>query len=257
MALLLVAFVLCTVVPIGAGLLAHRRHASVAGGPAAWGEWAARRLGRVGGSVAVLAVGTAFTAVVCLGLGFLAKALQSGVDEPVFRWVDPRVHSNRFTGANEKLTLLGNNPIIQLVALVAVIVLAAMYRRRWLVPVVAIVVALVVEKYLQKFLAKVVDRGHPPTTLGTFPSGGVGRILAIYGTIVVLVIAVSPALSRAWRAGLWTGLATGATLEAFTRVYLSKHWFTDALFGLPFGALLMLTFAVATFALALEREPVR
>ena len=257
MPLLVVLFVLCVVAPIGAGVLAHRRGASLVGGPAAWGSRAAQRFGPVGGAAGVLVVGALGTAVVCLGLGFLAKAVEHGVDRPVFDWVHPRVGANRFTSANEKLTLIGNNPIVQLVSLVAIIVLAAAYRRRWWLPVLAIGVAVLSEKYLQKFLGKTVDRGHPPTTLGTFPSGGVGRILAVYGTIAVLVIVLAPTLSRAWRAGLWTGVVTAAVIEAFTRVYLSKHWLTDALFGLPFGALLMLTLGTATFALVTTREPVR
>jgi hypothetical protein len=49
---------------------------------------------------------------------------------------------------------------------------------------------------------------------------------------------------------LWTGIVTAALIEAFTRVYLSKHWLTDAMFALPFGALLMLTNVAAISAFA-------
>lgn len=254
MPLLMVLLVVLVVLVVGLGVLAHRRGLQVAGGPSAWGIAVAGRVGSVPGAVLVWVVGFAVTAAVCLGLGFLAKAVESGVDHPAFRWISPRVHEGAyFTKANEKLTMLGNNPIIQLVALVSVIILGFAYRRRWWIPVVGILVAVYGEKYLQKFLGHTVDRGHPPTTLGTFPSGGVGRILAVYGAIIALVILLIPGLSRAWRAGLWTGLATGASIEAYTRVYLSKHWLTDALFGLPFGALLMLTNVAAISALALER----
>jgi membrane-associated phospholipid phosphatase len=50
-------------------------------------------------------------------------------------------------------------------------------------------------------------------------------------------------MSRAWRVGLWTGVATAAAVEAFTRVYLSKHWFTDAVGGYLVGGLLLLVCA--------------
>ncbi len=257
MPLLVVLFVLVVVVSIGSGVLAHRRGRSVRGGPQAWGEAAAARFGPVPGAALVFVVGMAVTGVVSVALGFLAKAIESSVDKPVFAWVFPRVQDtvfsyvpNKFTEAQNKLTLMGSNATAQLVGGVAVIILAAAYRRRWWLPPIAIGVAYAGEKYAQRFLANVVDRGHPPTTAGTFPSGGVGRILAVYGVIVVLVILLQPRLSQAWRAGLWTGVATAACVESFTRIYLSKHWLTDAVFGLPFGAMLLLTNVAAVCALA-------
>lgn len=184
-----------------------------------------------------------------LALGFLAKALQDGVDRPVFDWVQGRVRNNSFTRLNEKLTLVGNTPTAELVRLFSVLILAFAYRRRWWLPTAGIVVAFVSERYLQKILAKIVDRGHPPTTLGTYPSGGLGRIIAIYGLVVLLVIRLQPTLSKPCRAGLWTGVITAAVVEAFTRVYLSKHWLTDAMFALPFGVLLLLTNVAAVSAI--------
>lgn len=249
--MLIIAFAVTVVVSIVAGMLAHRRSwAAFGGGPTAWGEAAGRRFGAIGGAVLVAIVGWVVVTCVGLALGFLAKALEDSVDKPTFRWISPRVHDNAFTRLNEKLTYMGNNPIVQIVVLVAVIVLVCAYKRRWWIPIVGIGGAYFGEHYLQKLLARVVHRGHPPTSAGTFPSGGVGRILAVYGAIIVLVIILQPALSRAWKAGLWTGVATAAVIECFTRVYLSKHWLTDAVFGLPFGALLLLTNAAAIASLA-------
>jgi hypothetical protein len=254
MALLCVIFVLLVIGCISAGVIAHRRHWSVAGGPTAWGNAAAERFGSIGGAAIVLVSGWVAVIAVGLALGFLAKHIQHAVDEPVFRWVNPRVSGNSFTSLNEKLTYMGNTPIIEVVSLVGIVLLACIYRRRWWLPVIGIVVSFLDERLLQNFLAKVVDRGHPPTTLGTYPSGGVGRLLGVYAAIVILAIMVIPRLSRAWRAGLWTGLATAGVIEAFTRVYLSKHWFTDALFALPFGTLLLLTNVAAITALAYRDE---
>jgi hypothetical protein len=217
-------------------------------------------LGAAPASVVILLAGSAFAFAVSTLLGFVAKASEGSVDRPVFDWVYPRVHDSLFTRLQEKLTFMGNNPIVQVVGLIAVIVLAAAFRRRWWLPVVAVGAAYFVEHYVQKALGTIVDRGHPPTPLGgTFPSGGVARILSVYGVIVALVLLASPHLSRAWRAGLWTGLATAALIESYTRVYLSRHWLTDAAFGLPFGALLLLSNVTALAALAAHEhreEPV-
>lgn len=253
MPLLVLLFVVCLVTPIAVGVLAHRRGWTVAGGLAAWGAAARARFGRVGATVIVLLAGYAVTFLVSLGLGKLAKHLQPSVDVPVFNWVYSRVNpsgSGAFTALNAKLTLFGLGSNDWLIALTAAIVLAFAYRRRWWLPVGAMVIAFYGERYVQRALKHTVHRGHPPTTLGTYPSGGVGRIFAIYGMVIALVILISPRLTRAWRAGLWTGVVTAGVVEAYTRVYLSKHWFTDAAFGLVFGALLLLTHATAAYAAA-------
>lgn len=248
--MLIVCFVLSVLIPVAVGVLAHRNEWSVFGGPIRWGHAAAERFGRFPATVGIVVLGWACTTAIGLGLGFLAKSLESSVDEPTFQWIFPRVHDSLFTRLNEKLTYIGNNPIIQVVALIAGIILICAYKRRWWLPVVGIGIGYFGEHYLQKFLGNVVDRGHPPTTHGTFPSGGVARILAVYAIIILLVLILMPALSRAWKAGLWTGLVTASTVECFTRIYLSKHWLTDAVAGLPFGALLALTGLAAVAALS-------
>ena len=120
----------------------------------------------------ILVSGWVVVLVVGLGLGFLAKHVESSVDKPILRWVDARVTENVITRLAEKFTYMGNTPIIEVTCTIAVILLACAYRSRWWLPTLAIVVAFVDEKVLQKVLSKVVDRGHPPTTLGTYPSGG-------------------------------------------------------------------------------------
>jgi hypothetical protein len=242
MALLYLLFLVCAAVPIAIGVLGYRQRWSLRGGPTGWGMSAAARFGRPQAAVGILVLGAIATFVVGIVLGFLAKALEGPLDKPVFNWVYARVPStSKFTTLNAKLTTIGNVATIELISLFALAILCAAYRRRWWIPPVFIIGMFFLERYEQKSLAKIVHRGHPPTTLGTFPSGGVARILAVEGMILLLAILLIPSLSRAWRVGLWTGLATTASLEVFTRVYLSKHWLTDAVFGLPFGAMLLVT----------------
>jgi len=251
MALLIALFIVLVGGAVTAAILLVRSGRSVSiGGPSAWGRAATQRFGRIGGPVFVFLTGWIATFAVGLALGFLAKATQSGLDEPVFRWVHGHVKANHFTTLNEKLTLTGNTPTIELVCLFAGVLLAIAYgRRAWWFPVIGIVVFFFTERYIQKYLGTIVDRGHPPTTHGTYPSGGVCRILGVYGGILALAIALFPLLRRSWRNGLWAGLIITAVVECYTRVYLSLHWFTDALFALPVGTLMLLTNLAAVGAL--------
>jgi membrane-associated phospholipid phosphatase len=109
---------------------------------------------------------------------------------------------------------------------------------------VLILSVLLVEKYQQSMLATIVDRGHPPTTLGTYPSGGCARLISIYGVILFLVLELTRA-GRRTRTLTWTLLWTAAFIEGYSRWYLNKHWVTDVLGGWFYGGLLL---AVAVFA---------
>lgn len=243
-----VLLVVAVAAPTGLGVLGYRSGWSLpGGGPSRWGRAAADRIGALPAAVAILALGTVAVTVVGLPVGFLAKALQGPLDEPTLAWVERRVHPSHLSTLNQKLTVLGNNGNVQLVCLLAGILLAVIWRRHFWVPLALIVSVFYLERYSQRALAHLVHRGHPPTTLGTYPSGGVARLVSVYGLILVLVVFLLPALSRAWRVGLYTGLGVAATVEAFTRVYLSKHFLTDAVGGLIFGYLLL---GVATAAAA-------
>lgn len=206
-----------------------------------WGWASVTVVGALGGAAVTLAVG--------LVVGYLARALERPVDRPVFNWVFHAVSTSRFTKANTTWTLMGNAPVIELVCLVAGIVLACAWGQRWWLPVVCIAAVFLVERYGQHYLAVAINRGHPPITSGTYPSGGVARLISIYGEIILLIQLTIPAIRRSWRIGLWTGLATAAFVEGYTRVYLSKHWLTDVVGGYVYGLLLLLTAIIATTAL--------
>lgn len=243
----------------GSGVLAYRLNWSMpAGGPARWGRSAARRVGAIPAAVAILALGTGAVTILSLPVGYLAKALEHSVDVPTFHYISDRVRgTSHITTLNAKLTVIGNNGNVQVVCLLAGILFAAIWRRNFWVPLVLIASMFFLERYSQRWLAHTVDRGHPPTTLGTFPSGGVARLLAIYGLILVLSVVLLPGLSRGWRVGLYTGLGTMAVIEAFTRVYLSKHWLTDAVGGFIFGYLLLIVATAAAAALNSTHGPTR
>ena len=250
-------FVLAVAAVVAVGVAAYRQAWSLpGGGPSQWGRTAAARVGAIPATVAILVGGGLAATALSLPVGFLAKALESPVDKPSLSFALNHVRpDSKFTSLNLKLTVFGNNGQIQLICLVAVILLAFAWRRNWWVPVVLVVAVFYLERYSQRSLASIVDRGHPPTSLGTFPSGGVGRILSVYGLVLVLILALLPTLSRAWRAGLFTGLAVAAVVEGYTRWYLSKHWLTDAVGAILFGYLLLAVAAAAAAALTSTFAP--
>ena len=211
-------------------------------------------VGRIPAGLLVGAAGAGITFAVAWPLGRLAHYLEPHVDKPIFHWVQARLHSGAWTSLMDVLTKMGNRPEIKLIAVLAAVVLAVLWRRRWWVPVVVIAAAFVVEKYVQSGLGKVVHRGHPPTTYGSYPSGGCARLISMYGTILYFAL-------RAWRPSLWvrgafwTLLAEAAWLEGYARTYRLEHWFTDVVGGWIVGSLLLLTFVATASTLAAPTSP--
>lgn len=207
-----------------------------------------RSLGRPLTAAIFLGAGMAFTIATCWILGRFAKALEGTLDRPAFTYFEGH-HVGWLSGASRLLTQMGNGLPTRMIALLAAIAFAVLWRRaRWWAPPVALVVGFAMERFGAELLRLVVHRGHPPTTLGTWPSGGCARLILVYGLVVFLY--------QRWRgrgvgreaAWAWAGLAVLAAVEAFTRVYLLKHWLTDAAGGLVFGTLLLVTM-MGTFAL--------
>ena len=160
------------------------------------------------------------------------------IDEPMYRWtVD---HQVKWWGdVMERLTKLGNSQPSWGAAGAAAATLAVAWPRRKWVPPVALGAAFVVERCVTLALRRKFGRPGPPSSpLGTYPSGGVDRVVYLYGLIAYLT----------WRefSGSSQGkaLAIGAVAalsfnEAYSREYLSKHWLSDILSGLFYGAILL------------------
>ncbi len=148
-------------------------------------------------------------------------------------------------GAVAVLTKLGNTWTTWGAALAAGACLAVTWRHRKWLPPVALSAAIVIDHFTTLTLRHVFHRSGPPASpLATYPSGGCDRVILFYGLIAYL-------LWREFSGQRRTAIAIAAAVaalgfnEAYSRVYLSLHWFTDALSGLLYGSLLLAIFITA------------
>jgi membrane-associated phospholipid phosphatase len=160
------------------------------------------------------------------------------IDEPIYHWtVD---HQVKWWGAViERLNKIGNSQPSWGAAGAAAATLAVAWPRRKWVPPAALGAAFVVERCVTLALRRKFGRPGPPDSpLGTYPSGGVDRVVYLYGLIAYLLwreFSGSPQ-GKAWAIGAVAALSFN---EVYSREYLSKHWFSDILSGLLYGAILL------------------
>jgi hypothetical protein len=188
-------------------------------------------------------------------LGELAQVLEPAIDVPVFHWFEAR-QVEPWSSWWWFLTDIGKVDVTQRLAAVAAVVFAVLFaRRRWWAPPALLLFGFISEKLVQEWVKVIVDRGHPPTTLGTWPSGGCARVLIVYGLIVFLALRYARVRStRVWVAG-WSLVALAETVQAYARTYNLEHWVTDVVGGVIFGIMLLLMMlAVAAIILPAEDD---
>ena len=192
----------------------------------------------------VAVVGAAVIYGVMCALGTIVVHAGPAIDKPIFSWT----LAHRVPGwahIMARLTKIGNVWTTWGACAAAAVCLAVTCRKyRWMPPIV-FGTAIVVDHYLKLAIGHTFHRIGPPTSPhGSFPSGGVERIVLFYGLIAYLL----------WRefsgkrhVAVWTGTAVAALAfsEAYSRGYLTLHWFTDIVSGLFYGALLLALFIVA------------
>jgi len=196
--------------------------------------------------VVAVAGAVATFGLMCL-LGLLVVHQGPAIDKPVFHWIiNHQVHA--VAAAMNRLTKIGDTWTVWGAAAAAAVCISVASRdRRWLAPV-SLISLIAVDHYTTLALRHVFHREGPPISpLGTYPSGGCDRCIVFYGLIAYLL----------WRefsgkrsTAIWAAAAVAALgfNEAFSRVYLSKHWLTDALSGLIYGALLLAGYILAVRA---------
>lgn len=199
--------------------------------------------GRPGGALLTVAAGTGVVLAICWPLGWVARH-SGALDRRVLRYVAPRAHEHQLVQVMRELTKMGNNREMQVFTAVTAVALSLLWLRRqrgWLAlaPGVLMLVAYELEHQLQHVLKLLAHRGHPPTSLGTYPSGGCARLICIVGLALYLLLRYLGATRSKGAVAAWTVLAAASYVEGFSRVYLSKHWFTDVVGGWVFGVLLL------------------
>jgi membrane-associated phospholipid phosphatase len=199
------------------------------------------------GLLLLLTVGAVAVYALTTLLGVLVTHAGPAIDKPIYQWMSHH-RTHYWTGAMNRATKVGNTWTTWGAAVVAAICLSAFYRaRKWLPPVV-LAAAIVIDHYLTLALRHTFHRlGPPDSPLGTFPSGGCDRMLVFYGLIAYLIWREASGSRRVaiWSAGV---VYAAAFSEAYSRVYLTLHWFTDAVSGLIYGTLILATF-IATIRL--------
>jgi hypothetical protein len=199
----------------------------------------------------IVAAGTAVALAFGLVAGVAFVATERSIDIPLYAWlVENHQPDSGWTAFTDAYTQIGDPlPMVVQVA-VGTVLLCVVFGRRWWLPAVALPLALALEWGLQQSIAWIIDRGHPPLGTGTYPSGGSARFVVIYGLVLVLATVRWPAIPQRWRmAG--AALVAGLSLfEAYTRLYLLKHWPTDVPAGLVIGAILLATLSAAVAIMA-------
>lgn len=210
--------------------------------------------GAVVGSVVVGGVGA--TILLLWGLGRAIVPAHGAVDLPVYRYfADGHHRLHWWTNVNLLVTQIGNTRPTETIAVLGALGFAALRASRRWVPFVTFPVAYLTEKYPQHWLALLVHRGHPPTAVGTWPSGGCARALLIYGLVAYFLAHWLRDTTRTTRIAVWTAVMTIEVTEAYSRVYLLKHWFTDVLpGGILFGAMLLTVWTTAAWLMDRPRD---
>lgn len=213
------------------------------------------QLGAVMAAAIIALAGAGLVMVLLWPLGRLAHLAEPFTDVPVFHWFQARQVAS-WSRLWRFLTDIGSLNLTQTVTVVGSVVFAVLFaRRRWWLPPLVMCSGYLMEKYLQQTLKLVVDRGHPPTTLGTWPSGGCARVILVYGLIVYFSMRWRETESvRAWVAG-WSLVALAASIQAYARLYNLEHWFTDVAGGLVFGVVLLLTMTSVAWVLGVSSHP--
>lgn len=196
------------------------------------------RMGLLGSVVTVLFV-AAVTFLVGLGLAEISRIWTAHlpVSDPIYQYFLHR-RTPWLTDISLSLTHLGDRRLLDPVGAVASGILFLRQRR---VDVLVIALASEFELRLQTWVGQLLPVAKPIATsigpAGGCPSGGTARVLLVFGLIAFFLHREMPATR--WRSALASVVGVLTFLEAWTRIYLGRHWTVDIVAGVVFGAVLL------------------
>lgn len=198
---------------------------------------------------AVMLAGTLIVFGLMCALGIIVVNHGLAIDRPIFDWMT-RHQVHVMAALMKRLTKLGDTWTTWGASFAAAACLAVTWRNRKWLPPVALAAAIVIDHYTTLGLRHVFHRIGPPTSpLGTYPSGGCDRVILFYGLIAYLLWREFSGQRRTAIVIAGVVAALGFN-EAYSRVYLSLHWFTDALSGLLYGIMLLVICVIAVHFVA-------
>jgi hypothetical protein len=205
-----------------------------------------RAYGKVVAFFVALCAGTGATLVVGMAVGIGARAFDAEDWRLYHWWSGEQTHG--LTRLMQVLTQIGNTLELRIAAVVVGLILVALRPRfAWLI-VLALVSVMALQFELAQIFGLAIHRGHPPIGRGTYPSGGVSRLIALTGVVLLLVTRLwHPVSSWLLRIG-WGVVAALGWTELFSRVYLGKHFVSDGVGGAVFGVMLIITVGLAIAA---------
>jgi membrane-associated phospholipid phosphatase len=196
------------------------------------------------GLLLILVAGAVIVYMPTALLGMLVTHAGPAIDKPVYSWtVHNRVQfwasvMRRVTKAGDTWTMWG-------AAAAAAVCLAACYRKNKWLPPLALGLAVILDRTLGLALRYSFERPGPPASPhGTFPSGGCARIVLLSGLIAYLIWRE---FSGSKKLAIWAAGTVGVLgySEAYSRGYLTLHWFTDIISGLLYGTFVLAVFIVS------------
>ena len=212
-----------------------------------------RGYGKLVAFLVALAAGTGATLVVCMVVGVGARAFDDE-DWRFFHWVAGE-QNHAMTQLMKILTQIGGTLEMRIAAVVVGVILVALKPRFAWVTVLALFCLMALQFELAQILGLAIHRGHPPVGHGTYPSGGVSRLVALSGVVLLLVTRMWQVSPWVIRAG-WAVVALLGWTELYSRVYLGKHFVSDAVGGAIFGVMLIIAVGVAIGAVTSNRVTV-
>lgn len=177
----------------------------------------------------------------------LALWIASGIDAanardlPINTWFHDRADTDGvLRSLSEFVTWIGAGPHIVPIELATVAVLLLVRRWRWAV---FVFVSSMGGHILSNLTKRIVERPRPPwfiihadQTVAMFPSFPSGHTTSGMAGLVAIAITLWFVLPRPWSTVAAPIVGVIGVFQGPSRLFLAKHWLTDVLGGLAFGA---------------------